>query len=72
MNLPSRPAWPWLLLAVLGAISLAQVAVFRGETVNAFWLLAAAVCVHLLAYRFYAAWIAARVLVIDPTRATPA
>ncbi|NBU12887.1 MAG: carbon starvation protein A, partial [Betaproteobacteria bacterium] len=37
-----------------------------------FWLLAAAVCVHLLAYRFYAAWIAARVLVIDPTRATPA
>jgi len=72
MNLPSRPAWPWLLLAVLGAISLAQIAVFRGETVNAFWLLAAAVCVHLLAYRFYAAWIAARVLVIDPTRATPA
>ena len=72
MNLPSRSAWPWLLLAVLGAISLAQVAVFRGETVNAFWLLAAAVCVHLLAYRFYAAWIAARVLVIDPTRATPA
>lgn len=72
MNLPSRSAWPWLLLAVLGAISLAQIAVFRGETVNAFWLLAAAVCVHLLAYRFYAAWIAARVLVIDPTRATPA
>ena len=72
MNLTSRPAWPWLLLAVLGAISLAQIAVFRGETVNAFWLLAAAVCVHLLAYRFYAAWIAARVLVIDPTRATPA
>ena len=72
MNLPSRSAWPWLLLAVLGAISLAQIAVFRGETVNAFWLLAAAVCVHVLAYRFYAAWIAARVLVIDPTRATPA
>ena len=72
MNLPSRSAWPWLLLAVLGAISLAQIAVFRGETINAFWLLAAAVCVHLLAYRFYAAWIAARVLVIDPTRATPA
>ena len=29
-------------------------------------------CVYLLGYRFYAAWIAARVLMVDPTRATPA
>lgn len=64
--------WPWALVAFVGAFSLGQVAVFRGETVNAAWLLAAAVCVHLLAYRFYSAWVAARVLCIDATRATPA
>jgi len=64
--------WPWLLIALLGAVSLAQVAVFRGETVNAAWLLAAAVCTYLLAYRFYSAWVAAKVLCVDATRATPA
>jgi len=62
----------WVLIALAGAFSLAQVAVFRGETVNAAWLLAAAVCIYLLAYRFYSAWIAAKVLMIDSTRATPA
>jgi len=64
--------WFWVLIALLGAASLAQVAVFRGETVNAAWLLAAAVCTYLLAYRFYSAWIAAKVLCVDATRATPA
>ena len=64
--------WPWIVVALLGAFSLAQVAVLRGETVNAGWLLAAAVCLYLLAYRFYSAWIAAKVLCVDATRATPA
>jgi carbon starvation protein CstA len=64
--------WPWILVALLGAVSLAQVAVFRGESVNAAWLLAAAICTYLLAYRFYSAWVAAKVLCIDATRATPA
>ena len=50
--------WPWIVVALLGAVSLAQIAVIRGETVNAAWLLAAAVCVYLLAYRFYSAWVA--------------
>jgi len=64
--------WPWIAVALLGAVSLAQVALLRGETVNAAWLLGAAVCIYLLAYRFYSAWIAARVLCVDATRATPA
>ena len=64
--------WPWILVALLGAVSLAQVAVFRGESVNAAWLLAAAICTYLLGYRFYSAWVAAKVLCIDATRATPA
>ncbi len=62
----------WGLLALLGATAFAQIAWWRGETLNALWLITAAVCVYLIAYRFYAAWIAAKVLSIDATRATPA
>ena len=62
----------WGGLALLGAGAVGQVALSRGETLNALWLITAAVCIYLIAYRFYAAWIAARVLTIDETRATPA
>lgn len=62
----------WGLLALLGAVAFAQIAWWRGETLNALWLITAAVCVYLIAYRFYAAWIAAKILSIDATRATPA
>ncbi len=44
----------------------------RGETVNAAWFVVAAVSVYLVAYRFYAGWIATRVMALDATRATPA
>jgi len=62
----------WLALAVLGAVSLGVVALSRGETINAVWLIIAAVCVYLIAYRFYALFIAERVIGVDPARATPA
>ena len=62
----------WLLVAVAGAAAVGGIALNRGETVNALWLIVAAVCVYALAYRFYAAWIAAKVLAFDETRATPA
>ncbi len=62
----------WASLALLGAAAFAKVALARGESLNALWLITAAVCVYLIAYRFYAAWIAANVLAIDATRATPA
>ncbi len=62
----------WLLVAVAGASSLGFVALNRGETVNAVWLVVAAVCVYLLAYRFYGLFIAERVLRVDPSRPTPA
>lgn len=64
--------WVWLIIALLAAVAISQVAVVRGESVNALWLISAAICVYLIAYRFYAAWIAASVLVVDETRATPA
>src|SRR5437660_5692121 len=60
------------LLAIVGAIAIGAVALQRHEPINALWILTAAVCVYLLGYRFYAAWIAARVLSVDAWRATPA
>src|SRR5512142_3199781 len=61
-----------IVLSVLGAGALTVIALHRDEPVNALWILTAAVCVYLLGYRFYAAWIAAKVLAVDPSRATPA
>src|SRR6202048_4269719 len=60
------------ILAVVGAIALTVIALHRHEPVNALWIVAPAVFVYLLGYRFYAAWIAARVLSVDASRATPA
>ena len=62
----------WIAVALLGTAALGGIALNRGESINALWFITAALCVHAIAYRFYAAWIAARVLVIDPSRATPA
>jgi len=62
----------WAAVALLGAFAVAGIALNRGESINALWLITAAVCIYAIAYRFYAAWIAAKVLVIDETRATPA
>ena len=71
MNKYFKYLW-WLLVAVLGASAVGGIAINRGESINAMWFITAAVCVYAIAYRFYAAWIAAKVLVLDPTRATPA
>ena len=62
----------WLVVALLGAAAVGGIALNRGETLNALWFITAALCVYAIAYRFYAAWIAATVLGIDETRATPA
>ena len=62
----------WVLVAVVGATSVAYIALYRGETINSVWFLTAALCVGLLAYRFYSAFLAARVLALDSSRTTPA
>jgi carbon starvation protein len=62
----------WLLIAILGAAAVGGIALNRGESINALWFITAALCVYAIAYRFYAAWVAASVLAVDPTRATPA
>jgi carbon starvation protein len=62
----------WIAIALLGAVAFAIVALNRGEAVNAAWLVVAAVCIYLIAYRFYGLWVANRVLGAESSRATPA
>ncbi len=62
----------WLAVALGGAYAVGVLAVWRGETVNAVWFVIAAVAIYALAYRFYGAFLAARVFVLDARRATPA
>ncbi|CAH1906066.1 carbon starvation protein A [Candidatus Nitrotoga sp. HW29] len=62
----------WIAIALLGSAALGGIALNRGESINALWFVTAALCVYAIAYRFYATWIATKVLLIDPTRATPA
>ena len=62
----------WGMIALLGALALGVIALRRGEPINALWLVAAATCCYALGYRFYSAFIAAKILAVDPVRATPA
>jgi carbon starvation protein len=62
----------WILIALLGASAVGGIALNRGENINALWFIAAALCIYAIGYRFYATWIAATVLSVDETRATPA
>ena len=62
----------WAALAVIAALSLGIIANGRGENVNSLWLVAAAACIFLLGFRFYAKFIAAKVMALDDRRATPA
>ena len=71
-NNPAKNKLVWLIVAVIGAIAFGYVALNRGETINALWVLTAAICIYLIAYRFYSLYIADKVLNVDGTRMTPA
>jgi len=62
----------WALFAILAAGAFAKIALTRGESINAAWILTAAVCSYAIAYRFYSKMIAAKVFALDATRKTPA
>ncbi|PWI15655.1 carbon starvation protein A [Streptomyces sp. Act143] len=62
----------WTLVALVGATGWAMLALARGEDVSAAWMVAAALGSYAIAYRFYAKFIAYKVLKVDRTRATPA
>jgi len=62
----------WLVVAVIGAFALGTVALARGESINALWVVVAALCTYLIAYRYYSLFIADTVLGLDGKRKTPA
>ena len=72
---PGRKVLPILLWTFIGGaavFALFTLALARGESVNALWLVTAAVCVYLIGYRFYALFIARKLLRLDADRPTPA
>ncbi len=62
----------WIGIAIIGAVCWGMLALGRGETINAAWLLFAALASYAIAYRFYARFIQRKVLETDDNRATPA
>jgi carbon starvation protein len=62
----------WVLVGAAGAGAFGFIALARGETISAAWLVVAAVCSYLVAYRFYSRFIANKVFELDARRATPA
>ncbi len=62
----------WAAVACGAAICLGAIATSRGEHINSIWLVLAASCSYLIAYRFYGKFLAARVMALNDDRATPA
>jgi carbon starvation protein len=62
----------WTAVALVGAVAWGVVALVRGEQISAAWLIFAALASYAIAYRFYARFIARKVLGTDVDRATPA
>ncbi|RYI09303.1 MAG: hypothetical protein EON48_14140, partial [Acetobacteraceae bacterium] len=62
----------WIAVSLLGVAAVAIAAFQTGEKVNALWLVVAGACAFAVSYRFYSAWLMAKVLVLDDRRAPPA
>jgi carbon starvation protein len=67
-----KRALVWGVISALAALAFASIALHRGESINAMWLVLAALCSYVLGYRFYSRFVAAKVLTLDAMRATPA
>jgi carbon starvation protein len=62
----------WIAVTLLGLASLCVLALSRGEQISALWIVVAGFCAAAISYRFYSKWLAAKVLVLNDERATPA
>src|SRR5947209_20487023 len=62
----------WAAIAAAGSAGFAVLALHRGETVSAAWMVIAAVCTYVVGYRFYSRFIAQKIMALDDRRATPA
>src|SRR6266571_3282651 len=62
----------WFAVAALGTGAVAVLALSRNEHISALWIIVAGLCALSISYRFYSKWLAAKVLVLNDERATPA
>jgi len=62
----------WFAVSALGTWAVATLALSRGEQISALWIVIAGLCALSISYRFYSKWLAAKVLVLNDERATPA
>jgi len=62
----------WIAITALGLMAIAVLALSRGEQISALWIVTAGLCTFAVSYRFYSKWLAAKVLVLNDERATPA
>ncbi|HVT94294.1 MAG TPA: carbon starvation CstA family protein [Bryobacteraceae bacterium] len=62
----------WAAVSILAAYAFCALSFNRGEPVSSMWVVIAAACTYVLGYRFYATFIAAKVMMLDDRRATPA
>src|SRR6266576_3032411 len=62
----------WIAVTLLGLGALCVLALSRGEEISALWIVIAGLCAAAVSYRFYSKWLAAKVLVLNDQRATPA
>lgn len=62
----------WAVVAVIGAWCFGVLALNKGESISAVWLVVASACIYLIGYTFYGRFIAYRVFELNDRRATPA
>lgn len=64
----------WIFISLLGAVSLAIVIgiINPQEKINALWIVVSAACIYAITYRYYSAFLAAKVFCLDGGKVTPA
>src|SRR5258707_3886654 len=62
----------WVFVSIVAGLCVAGMAINGGEPINSMWIVVAAVCTYAVGFRFYAKFIAAKVMTLDNRRATPA
>jgi len=74
INMKTFGKTAWFCVSLIAAISCGIVIglFHHSEKVNALWIVIAAACFYAISYRFYAAFIASKILVLDTRRLTPA
>src|SRR5713101_1641827 len=62
----------WCAVTLLGVAAVCVLALSQGEQISALWIIVAGLCATSISYRFYSKWLAAKVLVLNDKRTTPA